>query len=59
MFYLSCIYKLERILIVLNSPKTVGMHLFPNFISITSKKKVIILNYRQRTPLSSTKKGVR
>jgi hypothetical protein len=29
-------YKLERFLIVFNSPKTVGMHLLSNFIPITS-----------------------
>ena len=38
-------YKLEYILVVLNSPKIVGMYLFPNFVSIASKKKIIILNY--------------
>jgi len=43
--HLSYIYKLERILVVLNSPKIVGIYLFPNFVPIASKKKVTILDY--------------
>jgi len=38
-------HKLERILVVLDSPKMVGMHPFSNFVPIASKKKVTILNY--------------
>ena len=57
--YFSYIYKLEHILIVLNSPKTVGIYLFPNFVPIAIKKEISVTDYRWRIPLSSTQKGVR
>ena len=45
MLYFSCTYKLEYIFVVFDSLKIVKIHLFPNFVPIASKKKVIILNY--------------
>ena len=43
--YLSYMYKLERIFVVFNSLKTVGIYLFLNFVPIASKKQVTILDY--------------
>jgi len=44
--YFSYIYKLKRIFIVFNSPKTVKIYPFFFILFLLPEKKIIILNYR-------------